>query len=142
MLEIVSVAAPLLVTVTVWGALTVFTNWVPKPTLVTESANGSGAESRTRQGYNLAAGRCSGIVVGHGQCAIEVSGCGGRKVTLMVQFAPAARLAVQLLVVPKLAEVETPTIINGALPVLVSITGCGGTGGAHRLGSGKRHGGG
>ena len=46
------------------------------------------------------------------------------KVTLMVQLAPAARLAGQLLVSPKLPVV--PTFVNSrtALPVFVSVTVC------------------
>ena len=46
------------------------------------------------------------------------------KVTLMVQLAPAARLAGQLLVSPKLPVV--PTLVNSrtALPVFVSVTVC------------------
>ena len=47
----------------------------------------------------------------------------GLKVTLMVQEFPAATLAPQLFVDPKLAEVEIPPITKAALPVLVRVTG-------------------
>jgi len=48
----------------------------------------------------------------------------GVKVTLMLQFPPTGTLAPQLLVSPKLAEAVIPTMINVALPLLVSVTVC------------------
>jgi hypothetical protein len=52
----------------------------------------------------------------------------GVKVTLMLQFVPAAKLAPQVLVVPKsvgLTPVTATLLINnGALPVLLSVTIC------------------
>jgi hypothetical protein len=51
----------------------------------------------------------------------------GAKLTLMVQFVPAARveeLAGQLLVSEKLALVTMLVIVRGTVPVLLTVTGC------------------
>jgi hypothetical protein len=48
----------------------------------------------------------------------------GLKVTLIVQFAPAATLAAQVLVWAKPALAATLVTVSAALPVLLSVTDC------------------
>jgi len=120
-LEMVSAAVPVLVNVTACAALVVPKGWLEKVRLVTDKlTTGAGRPlpaSRTTCGESAA---LSVIMTEPYRFPTAV----GEKVTLMLQLAPAARLAGQLLVSPKSPVVVTLVNSRTVLPMFVSVTIC------------------
>src|SRR5207237_160714 len=121
----VKAAVPVFVSVIVIGALVVASGWLPKPRLEVGRATGRKIPytlSATVCGLPTALSATDSVPVR----ALEVVGV---KVTLIVQLAPAAKVAglVGQALAPVLVAVKSPEaakelIVKAAVPVLVSVT--------------------
>src|SRR5438270_201369 len=122
---IVKGAAPVFVSVTVIGVLVVASNWLPKARLV--GANPTpGAESDPKS-----VGKCERpqALSPSDSVPVRAPKAVGVKVTLMVQFPPAAKVAglvgqalAPVLVAAKSPEAANELIVKSAAPVFVSVT--------------------
>ena len=116
----VSVALPLLVTVTICAALEVFTVCEPKLRLLAESVT-AGALCPVPPrviDWGLLAALSPRLMLPY-----RLPTAVGEKVTLMVQEAVAASVEGHVLVWAKSPAAEMTKISSGALPVLVNVTG-------------------
>jgi len=119
MLVILSGAVPVLVRVTVWGALLLPTRWLPKFKLGGARLTAGSIpvpESVTVCGLP---GASSVIVRTPLRAPVAVA----VKVTLIVQLPPTVTLSPQLLVSAKSPLAAMLERVSGALPVLLSVTG-------------------
>src|SRR5438034_535273 len=122
---IVKAAAPVFVSVTVIGALVVASSWLPKSRLVGANPTpGAVPFPLRRSEEGRAAASCASDRV-----PVRAPEAVGVKVTLMVQFAPAAKVAglvgqalALVLVAAKSPEAANELIVKAAVPVFVSVT--------------------
>src|SRR5437016_2226284 len=121
----VKAAAPVFVSVTVIGALVVASGWLPKPRLV--GANPTPRSEERRVGKE-SSGLPPALSVRE-SVPVRAPEAVGVKVTLMVQFAPAAKVAglvgqalAPVLVAAKSPEAANELIVKAAAPVFVSVT--------------------
>src|SRR5437016_3059063 len=122
---IVKAAAPVFVSVTVIGALVVASSWLPKSRLVGANPTPGAVPFPLREnicGLPPASSASDSVPVRAPEAV-------GVKVTLMVQFAPAAKVAglvgqalAPVLVAAKSLEAANELIVKAAAPVFVSVT--------------------
>src|SRR5438034_966192 len=122
---IVKAAAPVFVSVTVIGALVVASSWLPKSRLVGANPTPGAVPFPLREnicGLPPASSASDSVPVRAPEAV-------GVKVTLMVQFAPAAKVAglvgqalAPVLVAAKSPEAANELIVKAAVPVFVSVT--------------------
>src|SRR5437016_6091171 len=122
---IVKAAAPVFVSVTVIGALVVASSWLPKSRLV--GANPTPGAVLFPLGVMIC-GLPPALSVSD-SVPVRAPEAVGVKVTLMVQFAPAAKvpalhdaLPISVLVAAKSPEAANELIVKAAVPVFVSVT--------------------
>ena len=107
---------PLFVTVTVCAALATFTCWLPKVTLEEESET-DGVGALVPVPLNVMVCGLPVALSAIDSVPVRLPVVVGLKVTLTVQFAPAARLLPQVFVCEKSPVAETDVIVKLALPV-------------------------
>ncbi len=125
MLAMVNAALPVLVSVTVCGALIVPSAWLGNVRLIGDSLTAGPVSTALPVRLifcGLSAALSAMVIV-----PVRRPGIVGVKATLMVQLAPAARLLPQLLDWKKFKLAAMPSIgkIRVALPLFVSVTGSG-----------------
>src|SRR5437016_4994028 len=122
---IVKAAAPVFVSVTVIGVLVVASGWLPKPSLVGANPTPGAVP------FPLSVMICGlpPALSASDSVPVRAPKAVGVKVTLMVQFAPAAKVAglvgqalAPVLVAAKSPEGANELIVKAAVPVFVSVT--------------------
>src|SRR5437867_1489177 len=122
---IVKAAAPVFVSVTVIGALVVASSWLPKSRLVGANPTPGAVP------FPLSVMICGLPPASSASDSVPVRApeAVGVKVTLMVQFAPAAKVAglvgqalAPVLVAAKSPEAANELVVKAAVPVVVSVT--------------------
>src|SRR5437588_330949 len=122
---IVKAAVPVFVSVTVIGALVVASSWLPKSRLVGANPTAGAVPFPLKVGR---ASRREGVSATE-SAAVRAPEAVGVKVTLIVQFPPAAKVAgvvgqalAPVLVAAKSPEAANELIVKAAVPVFVSVT--------------------